>query len=64
MVRTHSDLILLEGLSVEICYGDATNQGSLEVALERVETVIHLVAIIRETRQATFEGIHYSDPKH
>jgi len=59
LVRTSSDLSMLKGLNVEICYGDVTNQGSLEVVLERVETVIHLVAIIRETRQATFEGVNY-----
>jgi len=59
LVRTSSDLSMFKGLKVEICYGDVTNQGSLEVALERVETVIHLVAIIREKRQATFEGVNY-----
>ena len=59
LVRTSSDISMLKGLKVEICYGDVTNQGSLKMALERVETVIHLVAIIRETRQATFEGVNY-----
>ena len=59
LARTSSDLSMLKGLNVEICYGDVTNQGSLEVVLENVETVIHLVAIIRETRQATLEGVNY-----
>jgi len=59
LVRTSSDLSMLKGLNVEICYGDVTNQGSLEVVLEGIETVIHLVAIIRETRQATLEGVNY-----
>ena len=59
LARTSSDLSVLKGLNVEICYGDITNQDSLEVALERVETVIHLVAIIRETRQANLEGVNY-----
>ena len=59
LVRTSSDLSVLKGLNVEICYGDVTDRGSLEVALKRVDTVIHLVAIIRGTGQATFEGVNY-----
>ena len=59
LVRTSSDLSILKGLKVDICYGDVTNQGSLKVAMERVETVIHLVAIIQETRQTTFEEVNY-----
>ena len=47
LVRTSSDVSVLKGLNIEICYGDVTNQGSLKVALEEVEAVIHLVAIIR-----------------
>lgn len=59
LARSSSDLAVLNGLGVGICYGDVTNQTSLEVALENVETVVHLVAIIRETKQATFEGINF-----
>lgn len=64
LVRNHSDLSVLNGLNVEICYGDVTSQRSLEAALDRVETVIHLVAIIRESRQATFEGINYTGTRN
>lgn len=53
------NLAVLNGLNVKIYFGDVSNQGSLEVALEDVEAVVHLVAIIRETKQATFQGINF-----
>jgi len=59
LARSSSNLTTLNGLDVEICYGDVTNQASLEMALEDVEVAVHLVAIIRETRQATFEGVNF-----
>jgi len=64
LVRSSSDLTVLNGLDVEVCYGDVTNQASLEMALENVETAVHLVAIIRETKQATFEGINFLGTKN
>ncbi len=59
LARSSSNLTVLNGLDVEICYGDVTNQASLEMALEDVEAVVHLVAIIRETKQATFQGVNF-----
>jgi len=59
LARSSSNLTTLNGLDVEICHGDVTNQASLEMALEDVEVAVHLVAIIRETRQATFEGVNF-----
>ncbi len=53
------NLAVLNGLNVKIYFGDVSNQDSLEVALEGVEAVVHLVAIIRETKQATFQGINF-----
>jgi len=58
LARASSDLTPLAGLDVEICRGDVTNEASLETALQGVETVVHLVAVIRETKDATFEGIN------
>lgn len=58
LVRSSSDLSVVNGLDVGISYGDVTNQASLEMALENTEAVVHLVAIIRETKQATFEGVN------
>jgi uncharacterized protein YbjT (DUF2867 family) len=59
LARSSSDVAALSGLNVEVCYGDVTNQVSLEKVLENVETTVHLAAIIRETRQATFEGVNF-----
>lgn len=64
LVRSSSDLKVLNGFNVEICYGDVTNPRSLEMALDNVEAVIHLVAIIRETKQATFHRVNYLGTKN
>lgn len=59
LVRSSSDLAVLNGLDVEIYHGDVTDQASLEKALVDVEAVVHLVAIIRERKQATFEQVNF-----
>ncbi len=59
LLRGPANLKILNGFNVEICYGDVTNPQSLEAVLENVEAVVHLVAIIKEARQATFEGVNY-----
>jgi NADH dehydrogenase len=64
VVRPTSDLTPLAGLPVEICRGDVTDMTSLEKALQNVGTVVHLVAIIRETKGATFEAINLSGTKN
>jgi uncharacterized protein YbjT (DUF2867 family) len=43
---------------VEIVYGDVTELETLGPAVAGVDTVIHLVAIIKEPPGATFHGIH------
>ncbi|MBM7856016.1 NADH dehydrogenase [Desulfohalotomaculum tongense] len=43
---------------VELVHGDVTDQVSLAVACTGVDTVIHLVAIIREGKGITFEDIN------
>jgi uncharacterized protein YbjT (DUF2867 family) len=58
LVRTTSDLTPLAGLDIETCRGDIADVASLESALQNVATVVHLVAIIRETKEATFEKIN------
>lgn len=62
--RRSSDLRVLRGFDVEICYGDVRDRSSLERALQDVHTVIHLVAIIRDTRQATFKQVNYWGTKN
>jgi uncharacterized protein YbjT (DUF2867 family) len=64
VVRPTSDLTPLAGLDIETCQGEVTDATSLEKALQNVRTVVHLVAIIRETKEATFEMINLGGTKN
>ncbi|MFP4642266.1 MAG: complex I NDUFA9 subunit family protein [Chloroflexota bacterium] len=64
LTRPTSDLRPLVGLGVETVQGDITSVSSLERALQGVETVVHLVAIIRESKGATFESINLTGTKN
>lgn len=48
----------LLGDKPEFCQGNITDLHSLKLACQGVETVIHLVAIIREKDQLTFDLIN------
>ncbi len=59
LVRKESRREVLEGLKVEFCEGDITSPKTLEGAMKGVDTVIHIVGIIREIPpEVTFERIH------
>jgi uncharacterized protein YbjT (DUF2867 family) len=64
LVRPTSDLTPLAGLDIETCRGDVTDMASLEKLLQNVGTVVHLVAVIRETKKATFEMINLGGTKN
>ncbi len=64
VVRPTSDLAPLAGLDIETCQGDVTDVTSLEKALQNIETVVHLVAIIRETGEASFQAINLGGTKN
>jgi len=64
LARPTSDLTPLAGLDIETCQGDVTDVTSLENALQDVATVVHLVAIIRETKDTTFEAINITGTKN
>ena len=64
LVRASSDLAPLAGLPVEIFRGDITDEVSLQSALQGAVSAVHLVAIIRETKGATFEAINFSGTKN
>lgn len=49
---------------VTFAQGDVTEPATLPAALAGVETVIHLVAIIRERGETTFEKINYQGTIH
>jgi uncharacterized protein YbjT (DUF2867 family) len=49
---------------VETWEADVSTGEGLDAALEGVEAVIHLVAIIRETRRQSFEAAHVDGTRH
>ena len=49
---------------VEIRYGDVTDLGSLQGAMEGVNGVVHLVAVIRERGQSTFERVNHQGTRN
>lgn len=50
--------------SVELVLGDVTNPESLKEPMKDVETVIHLVSIIREKRNITFDKVNVQGTKN
>lgn len=64
LVRASSDLAPLAGLPVEIFRGDITDEASLQSALQGAVSAVHLVAIIRQTKGATFDAINFSGTKN
>lgn len=64
LVRESSPRNVLDGLDVKFCTGDILVPGTLKEALQDIDTVIHLVGIIKEIRGATFERIHTEGTKN
>ncbi|MBI1865743.1 MAG: complex I NDUFA9 subunit family protein, partial [Nitrospirae bacterium] len=58
LVRDAEKARRILGPEVDAAVGDVSDRDSLSRAAEGVDTIIHLVGIIREARGATFEGIH------
>ena len=44
--------------SVDVYYGDVNDPNALESAIQGVDQVIHLVAVIRRSRTATYDGVN------
>jgi NADH dehydrogenase len=59
LVRATSDSSRLEQPGVELAQGDMRDGKSLRLAAAGCEVAVHLVGIIRETKQASFQGIHF-----
>ena len=59
LVRSSSDLSALGGLNLETEFGDVTDPLALRSACQGVDSVVHLVAIIREKKASTFDGINH-----
>ncbi len=58
LVRDSSPRDVLDGLDVEFYTGDILVPDTLKEVFEGIDTVIHLVGIIKEIKGATFEKIH------
>ena len=58
LVRNRAKAEMLPADGIELVSGDVTRPESLEKAMRGVETVIHLVAIIRESQAVTFNRIN------
>jgi NADH dehydrogenase len=64
LVRSPRKAEALQGLAAEISFGDVTDLSALETALAGVDIVIHLAAIIRESKGATFHKVNYQGTKN
>lgn len=64
LVRKGSKVEGLQGLGLELTYGDITDYNSLENGLKEIEKVIHLVGIIQESGKSTFKAIHVEGTKN
>jgi uncharacterized protein YbjT (DUF2867 family) len=58
LARAGSDIARLQVPGIELARGDVTDPASLPSAAAGVDTAIHLVGIIRESRGRTFEDMH------
>ncbi len=58
LVRSEKKAEKIKNLATEIVYGDITDRESLRNLMEGVDTVVHLVGIIRETPKATFQKVY------
>lgn len=58
LVRSQGSTGRLKGEAVEFVQGDVTDPASISAAMQGADSVVHLVAIIREHKQATFHGIN------
>jgi len=59
LARSTRSAAALDGSGADIALGDVTNPRSLADAMQGIESVIHLAAVIREGKGATFLGVNY-----
>ena len=64
VAHTHGSEPVAAGEGVEVCYADVTEPSSWQAAMEGVDAVIHLVAIIRERGGLTFDRVNHQGTAH
>ncbi|MFB3895533.1 MAG: complex I NDUFA9 subunit family protein [bacterium] len=63
-VRRNANLQQLVQLGVDIVYGTVSDRAALKEAMAGIDTVIHLVAVIVETKTASFTQINHYGTKN
>jgi uncharacterized protein YbjT (DUF2867 family) len=58
----HEPVVAVEG--VEVCHADVTEPASWQAAMDGVDAVVHLVAIIRERGDLTFDRVNGQGTAH
>ena len=58
LVRPTSNLTVLQGVAAEVCQGDVSDLASLEAAVNGVQAIVHLAAVIRERGSVTFQRVN------
>lgn len=64
LVRTHKKAKAINAVGIQTAVGDITIPASIEKAMDGIDTIIHLVGILVETRKAGFELIHIQGTKN
>ena len=64
LVTNEAEGTRIKAPGAELAIGNVTNPASLRTAAEGVDTIIHLVAVIREPKNATFESINVIGTKN
>ena len=64
LVHTPSRAAVLSHLDAETAVGDVLDSGSLSRACEGVDTVVHLVAAIRESGRLTFQRVNFEGTRN
>lgn len=58
LVRRKAEADHLKEYKIELAVGDVTDADSIKKAMKGVEMVVHLVAVLREGKGATYDGVN------
>ncbi len=64
LLRSESRKPVLASYDADVVYGDVLEPGSLRRACEGVDAIIHLVAAVRETGDATFQRLNFEGTRN
>lgn len=58
LVRTTSDLSLLDGVDAELVYGDVTDRASLDAAFDQADYIFHVAGIVKALKNETYDWVN------